>query len=474
MDGRYQTQPINLPLREVEEDAAVIEPSNSVSVQPTPPNGGYGWVCTLSVFLINAHTWGINSSWAVIMAHLSTQSDQIKTTHFQWALVGGISISQALLISPIVNPLINFMGLRMTLIIGTKLVFVSLLASSFATQFWHLFLSQGICFGWGMGLTYIPASVILPSWFSTRRSLAVGISASGAGLGGLVYSLVANSAIQKFDVSWTYRILAFCSLAANSVASALIKVAGNGTHMRPTNPPFRFGDFRRVEIPLVVLWGMATDLGYITLLYTIPSYSSSIGLTPTQGSIANAMFNLGLGLGRPIIGYLSDAFGRINMAMTMASLCALLCFAIWIPANSFGVVVAFSFLVGPLCGAFWASVHPVLAEVVGLPRLANTFSIICLSLVIPTTFAESIAMQLVMSNPDRPSSTSASYLRTQVFVGCMFLTGSLSLWLLRAWRAWKMSANEAQVGERLSASGLGPATGGSWLKPRFLFGLWKV
>ena len=25
-----------------------------------PPNGGYGWVCVVCVFLINAHTWGIN------------------------------------------------------------------------------------------------------------------------------------------------------------------------------------------------------------------------------------------------------------------------------------------------------------------------------------------------------------------------------------------------------------------------------
>lgn len=26
-----------------------------------PPDGGYGWVCVGCVFLINAHTWGVNS-----------------------------------------------------------------------------------------------------------------------------------------------------------------------------------------------------------------------------------------------------------------------------------------------------------------------------------------------------------------------------------------------------------------------------
>ena len=37
------------------------ELTNLATIEPIPPNGGYGWICTLSVFLINAHTWGINS-----------------------------------------------------------------------------------------------------------------------------------------------------------------------------------------------------------------------------------------------------------------------------------------------------------------------------------------------------------------------------------------------------------------------------
>jgi len=35
----------------------------------TPPEGGYGWINVLTVFLINAHTWGLNSSYSVFLAH---------------------------------------------------------------------------------------------------------------------------------------------------------------------------------------------------------------------------------------------------------------------------------------------------------------------------------------------------------------------------------------------------------------------
>lgn len=35
--------------------------TNVATVEPIPPDGGYGWVCAFAVFLINAHTWGVNS-----------------------------------------------------------------------------------------------------------------------------------------------------------------------------------------------------------------------------------------------------------------------------------------------------------------------------------------------------------------------------------------------------------------------------
>lgn len=36
-------------------------PHQTTNVDIEPPDGGYGWICVACYFLINAHTWGINS-----------------------------------------------------------------------------------------------------------------------------------------------------------------------------------------------------------------------------------------------------------------------------------------------------------------------------------------------------------------------------------------------------------------------------
>ncbi|KAI1846196.1 hypothetical protein JX266_007721 [Neoarthrinium moseri] len=460
------------------------------------PNGGYAWICALSVFLINAHTWGVNSvgalplpglgsiwnsnciiqSWAVILAYYSANEIFPSATHLEYSLIGGLSISQALMVSPIVTKCYHHYGLRTNLLIGTALEFVALFTTSYATQIWHLFLSQGVCFGWGMGFLYITASAALPPWFSTRRSLAVGLSTAGAGIGGVIYSLATNSAIQNVGIEWAYRILALCTLLANFASVLTLREVNYGVpHRTREDHSLRLRDFTRIEVILVVFWGTVTELGYITLLYSLPSYATSVGLTPTQGSIANALLNLGLGIGRPLVGYFSDRVGRINMAMSMTALCGVWCFALWIPAKGFALLSVFALLAGGICGTFWATVTPVLVEVVGVSKLARIFGVICICMVLPTTFAEPVAMQIVNTQ----KSTASIFLAAQIFVGCTFIAGALSLVFLRAWKIANLESEAASGTSDLSRS-ISRLTGTevrhnlSWLRPKTLLKLKRV
>lgn len=192
-----------------------------------------------------------------------------------------------------------------------------MLGASFSSEVYQLFLSQGVCFGWGLGFLYIPASTILPQWFDKKRSLSMGAAASGAGFGGIIYNLVAGAAIEALGWRWTYRILAICTAAVNFTCSMLLKDRNKA--VRPRKQGFDLREYGHISVVLLILWGIFTELGYIVLLYSLPNYAATIGLSAHQGSVVGAVLNVGLGVGRPIIGFISDRLGRIDTATGISS-----------------------------------------------------------------------------------------------------------------------------------------------------------
>lgn len=119
------------------------------------PNGGYGWVCVACCFCINAHTWGINSSYGVFLQFYLDNDYYPGVSALEYAFVGGLSISMALLVSPIATTTTRLYSTKVTLLIGVLFEALALIGASFAHHIWHLFLSQGVCFGWGMGFMFV-------------------------------------------------------------------------------------------------------------------------------------------------------------------------------------------------------------------------------------------------------------------------------------------------------------------------------
>ena len=135
-----------------------VDPATIALVEDVPPDGGYGWVVTAAVFLINVNTWGINSAWGIFMEQYIRENTFPEASQFEYALIGGLSVSLALILGPVISAIQRKIGTRYTMVAGSLLIFGGLFAASAASKVWHLFMSVGLCMGFGFGLLYIPVS----------------------------------------------------------------------------------------------------------------------------------------------------------------------------------------------------------------------------------------------------------------------------------------------------------------------------
>ncbi|KAL4788929.1 major facilitator superfamily domain-containing protein [Aspergillus venezuelensis] len=400
------------------------------STPSSPADGGYGWVMVLAIFWNNAHHWGILSSYGVFMQYFLSSPEYISGTYLDYALIGGLAASQSCLIAPLATIVHHKYGIKLAVGAGVLLEFAALLGASWSSQIWQLYLSQGLCFGWGLGLQYSSSTAVIPQWFTRRRSLAAGITTAGTGTGGLIYSLAAHTMMDQWGPSWTYRALAIVQIVVSSCCVLILRDndrasdGGANRELRAIN--FRVG--RRYEVWLFLSWSFFSVMGFMVIWFSLSTYSRSIGLNAEQGSIVTAVMNIGQIVGRPLVGYYSDTFGRINTATVATFVSGVLCLSLWVCASSYATILCFAFFGGSLFGTFWTVMAPLSAEVVALREVRSCLTIMWLVCVLPATFGEAIGLEL-RSEGDRP------YLNTQLFTGFMYIGASLSAALLRVWKA---------------------------------------
>ncbi|KAM0322549.1 hypothetical protein ACHAQA_009396 [Verticillium albo-atrum] len=387
--------------------------------------GGYGWVVVCCVFLINAHTWGLNSSYAVFLAYYINSGAFGDTSPITFAFVGGLSFSIALLVSPLTTLSVRRFGTKPTLGAGVIIQAGALIAASFSTEIWHLLLTQGIAFGIGMGLAFNATVGVVPQWFRRRRSFASALSTGGSGFGGLIYSLATNAMIDNIGLAWAFRVLAVLSLVVNGACCLLVKDRNKAIGTVLT--AFNWRLLKRVEFWLFVSWGFFSLFGYVIVIFSLPDYGHSVGFTASQGSLAAAILNLAQGIGRPLIGLASDRYGRINLCGISTLLAGLSTLFLWtFTGKHFAGTIVYS-LFGACAGSLWPTVAPVGAEVVGIQLLPSVLSVFWLVLVFPATFAQPIALLIKQPGPD-------GYLGPQLLTGFMYIVSFISIWLLRVWK----------------------------------------
>lgn len=316
------------------------------------PDGGYGWICVLGQFLINGFTWGTAAAYSVYLSWYLTHNLFPDAVSLDFAVIGGLNFAVAVLVAPFVNLAVRHFGIRIPMFLGVVCLPAGLIAASFAQEIWHLYLSQGFLVGLGIGLLYIPATAVIPQWFSTKRSLANGICAAGSGIGGCTMCFATQAMIDQIDYTWSLRISAVVVFFVNLIATLLVR--SRNADVKPTERMFDYRLLLRYNVLLLLGWSFIIMFGYITLMFSLPDFASTLGRSASDSATVAAVLNIGAAVGRPAIGYISDRFGRVETTAILTAVCSVLCFAMWIPTTDYATLIAFALLSGAILGVFWA------------------------------------------------------------------------------------------------------------------------
>lgn len=403
--------------------------SRSSYVDPgPPPDGGLtAWTQALMTHLIVFNTWGYIISFGVFQTYYVTTLNH-PPSDISW--VGSVQIFLLFFVGTFSGRATDYGLFRITFLLGSILQLIGVFMTSLSTKYWQIFLAQGICTGLGNGLVFCPALALLSTYFSTKRSLAIGIGASGSATGGLVFPVIVQQLLPKIGFPWTVRVLGFVMLAIMLVTLTFTKPR---LPPRKSGPLVEWGAFKELPYTLFAVGMFLNFWGLYFAFYYIGSFGRDILGISEADSINDLLILNGVGLlGRLIPNHLADRyFGPLNTLIPFAFASGLLLYC-WAAVTSKGGLVGFAAIYG-LFAAGIQSLFPATLSSLTLDikktgvRMGMIFTVVSFA----TLTGPPLAGALIEKDD-------GGYLYAQVFSGSVLMGGCVTLLAGRvASKGWK-------------------------------------
>lgn len=307
----------------------------------------YGWAIFGLSFTNLTVEGGIKNSEAVFFVALrdSFQSSAAVTSALFSAsgLVGAFA-------GPFLGRFLDRAGPRVLFPLGGLLILVGWLASSLATDLWQLFILYSVIESIGQtSISSFTNTAVLAPWFPQTRGRVLGMADSGNPTGQLIFTPLA--AVLIAGIGWraayqVYGIVFFLLVApanflfqkrppspsrrVDTAASEAASEAPEYSTDQTPSRPLAVGEIlrQRAVWMLIATRGLGGIGNQITRLHLVAFFLLA-GYSPLQAGGAIGIAGLLNIIGRPIIGTLSDAFGReisytIAMILAIASILLLL------------------------------------------------------------------------------------------------------------------------------------------------------
>lgn len=382
-----------------------------------PPDGGFqAWLQVGLGHMIIFNTWGYINSFGVFQTYYTTTLGH-PPSDISW--VGSIQIFLLFFIGTFSGRATDAGYFKFTLFIGATLEVFCIFMTSLSTEYWQLFLAQGLGQGIGCGLMFCPTLALISTYFTTRRGIALGLTASGSATGGLVFPAVVMRLLPRIGYGWTMRTLGFITLVTLIPCLLFFK---QRLPPRASGPLVELKAFKERTYLLFAVGMFLNFWGLYIAFFYIGSFSSDIIGASETTSINLLLVMNGVGLvGRLIPNFISDKFtGPLNLLIPFSGGTALVAFC-WAAVKSMNGLWAFAACYGLVAAGIQSLFPATLSSLTtDLKKAGVRMGMVMSVVAVAALIGSPIAGALVTED-------GGEYLYAQMFMGGAIVAGTMTL-----------------------------------------------
>ena len=328
----------------------------------------YGWVVVWTTFVCLALIFGVSYSFA---AFFTSFSGEFAAQRADVSWIFGLSGFVYFVLGTLGGILADRFGPRLVCSAGMVLIALGLLATSWASSLWMVYISYGLLVGLGIAFVYTPSIASVQPWFTLRRGLAGGIASSGIGAGTLLVPVLVAMAMGEMPWRQAMRVLALVVLVLGLMASAMLRRApdagqsggtASGLSLRET---LRTSTFRWFYLAVV----LASPVMFIPFAHLSAS-ARDLGLHETLAVGLVGLIGIGSLVGRFSIGLLADRLGRAQTLVLM-QLSMALSYLLWATAGGHTLLALFALWFGLSYGSIVSLLPAICMDYFGGKAVAS-------------------------------------------------------------------------------------------------------
>jgi MFS family permease len=322
----------------------------------------HAWRMVAAGFIATFTLFGVVYSFGAFFKPIAAQFGANRSAT---SAIFSITSCISFLLGPFTGHLADRFGPRRIAAVGAATIGVGLAATSQINHLWAAYITYGLGVGIAIACCYVPLIAAVSGWFLQRRNTALGITASGIGVGTLVTAPAAAELIRRFGWREAYVVLAVIATALLLVCAWLIEAPP----IELNAPEFSVRRILRTRqfklmYAACMLWTVATAMPFVFL----PAYAQGIGIKAVAAAALVGFIGFASTAGRLGLGPLADRFGLI-VTYRYCILVLGICFTMWLYGKSYGMLVGFALVMGASYGGAVALTPAVVAELFGMRGL---------------------------------------------------------------------------------------------------------